>query len=323
LGGSQGFCVQCGRELKLPTQFCTACGHAVGGAGQAGRAPVGGQGVPGREREITATMTPPRTGEPVRRKPVAAEPSWSAQYAPQAPPPVPPPLPRNVPVPTAPGPHPPPPPRRARRWWPLVFPAAAVLAAGITALYLVVLRPSHGPQPGPSGSSSTSPTSTPPTTSAPPSPTPTPAEQQAAISLAALLGQSNADRNATVSAANDVSNCGPDLSQDQQALENSATSRMQLLSKLASLPGRSALPAQMLQDLTNAWKESVTADQDLAAWAQDKSSQGCGLDDQSDPHYQAASGPDNQAKADKMAFVGAWNAIASEYALPSYKWDQI
>ncbi len=106
-------------------------------------------------------------------------------------------------------------------------------------------------------------------------------------------------------------------------MENSAASRQQLLSQLASLSGRSALPPQMLQDLTNAWQESMTADQDLARWAQDESSQGCSQNDQADPNYAAAADPDNRAKADKIAFVGQWNPIAAQYGLTTYQWDQI
>ena len=138
-----------------------------------------------------------------------------------------------------------------------------------------------------------------------------------------LLAQSASNRASTDNAVSDVSNCGPGLSQDQQALESSAASRKQLLSQLTGLSGRSALPAQMLQDLTNAWEESVTADQDLAGWAQDESSEGCSQNDQADPNYAAATGPDNRAKADKIAFVGEWNPIAAQYGLTSYQWDQL
>jgi hypothetical protein len=203
-----------------------------------------------------------------------------------------------------------------------------VLAGGVTALVFLLFHTSHPAQPGagghrgaslpvvtPTDSVSLSPTSS--------SPTPPPTEQQAVSSLAGLLDQSTSDRSSTVDAVNDVSSCGPGLSQDQQALENSAASRQQLLSKLASLPGRSALPAQMLQDLTDAWKESAAADQDLAGWAQDESSQGCSQDAQADSHYVAATGPDNQAKADKIAFVGEWNPIASQYGLTTYQWNQL
>jgi hypothetical protein len=53
-----------------------------------------------------------------------------------------------------------------------------------------------------------------------------------------------------VNAVNSINECGPTLSQDPQVLESAAASRQRLLSQLASLPGRSALPAQMLQALT-------------------------------------------------------------------------
>lgn len=334
MGGSQGFCVQCGHELKQPTRFCTACGRSVTGTGQADQGASAGQQGTGREHEVTATMIPPRVeepvptepvaAEPVPREPVAAEPGWPARYEPRPPASPPPPLPREgVPAPAGAGRYPPPSPRRERRWWALAIPATAVLAAGAAALYLFVLRAPHPSRAAAGGRGSASATVTAPTSSAPASPSPTPAEQQAASSLAALLAQSASDRSATVGAVSDVGSCGPGLGQDQQTLENSAASRQQLLGKLASLPGRSVLPPQMLQDLTNAWKESVTADQDLAQWAQDESSQGCSQDAQADPNYAAATKPDNQAKADKMAFVGEWNQIAPGYGLTSYKWDQL
>jgi hypothetical protein len=52
-------------------------------------------------------------------------------------------------------------------------------------------------------------------------------------------------------------------------------------------------------------------------------SQGCSQNDQADPNYAAATGPDNRAKADKIAFVGEWNPIAAKYGLTSYQWDQL
>jgi hypothetical protein len=48
-----------------------------------------------------------------------------------------------------------------------------------------------------------------------------------------------------VNAVNSISECGPALSQDPQVLDNAAAARQQLLSQLASLPGRSALSGPM------------------------------------------------------------------------------
>lgn len=150
-----------------------------------------------------------------------------------------------------------------------------------------------------------------------------PPEQQAAESLAALLAQSVTDRSSVVNAVNDVSNCGSGLNQDPATFTSAATSRQNLLSQLARLPGRSALPEPMLQALVHAWQASVQADQDFARWAQDEVSQGCTQNDHADPGYQAAAGPDSQATIDKKSFATAWNPIAARYALSPYQWDQL
>ncbi len=321
MGGSQRFCVQCGHELKHESRFCAACGRAVAGTSQPNLGLTGDQEITTREQGITETMTASPREDPVHQELVAADPVWPSQRAPEFAAAAPQPAPRDSS--RAPGGTYRHSSRRSRRWWPLVFPVAAVLAAGVTALILFALRPSHPAQPRAGGHRSAPRPITALTNSTTPSPSLPPAEQQAASSLAALLGQSNSDRSSTDNAVSDVGRCGPGLSQDQQALENSAASRQQLLSQLASLSGRSALPPQMLEDLTNAWQESVTADQDLARWAQDESAQGCSQNDQADPNYAAATDPDNRAKADKMAFVSQWNPIAAQYGLTTYQWDQI
>ena len=96
-----------------------------------------------------------------------------------------------------------------------------------------------------------------------------------------------------------------------------------LLGKLAALADRSALPASMLQDLTTAWQASGEADQDFANWTRDEISHGCSTSYQSDASYQAAMAPDEQATTDKKAFAALWTAIADEYGLPSYQYNQI
>ena len=147
--------------------------------------------------------------------------------------------------------------------------------------------------------------------------------QQAAQALAVLLAQSGTDRTAISKAFKAVAACSPGLSQDETIFSTAAASRQDLLGKLAALTDRSALPASMLQDLTMAWQASGEADQDFAAWTQDEISRGCSTDDQSDPSYRAVKAPDDQATAYKKAFVGQWTAIADEYGLPVYQYNQI
>jgi hypothetical protein len=150
-----------------------------------------------------------------------------------------------------------------------------------------------------------------------------PPGRQAARALAVLLAQSGADRAAVTQAVSAVQDCSPGLSQDETIFRNAASSRQALLGKLAALPDRSALPASMLQDLTEAWHASGQADQDFANWTQDEISQGCSTYDPSDASYRAAMAPDDQATKYKKAFAALWAAIADEYGLPLYQYNQI
>jgi serine/threonine-protein kinase len=161
-----------------------------------------------------------------------------------------------------------------------------------------------------------------PSSSAAASPTLAP-RRQAAQALAALLAQSGADRTAVTQAVGAVAACSPGLSQDETIFSNAVSSHQALLGKLAALPGRSALPAPMLADLTAAWQASSQADQDFATWAQDEISHGCSTSYQSDTGYQAAAAPDKQATKDKQAFAAQWAGIAGEYGLPLYQYNQI
>jgi hypothetical protein len=178
-----------------------------------------------------------------------------------------------------------------------------------------------------SGAAGQRPVTTAPTLSSPaPSAVSSPAlppRRQAAQALAALLGQSGADRAAVTQAVNAVADCSPGLSQDETIFSNAASSHQALLGKLAALPDRSALPAPMLQDLTTAWRASGEADEDFAKWAQDEISQGCSTNYQSDANYQAITVPDDQATKYKKAFATLWTAIANEYGLPLYQYNQI
>jgi serine/threonine-protein kinase len=159
-----------------------------------------------------------------------------------------------------------------------------------------------------------------------PSPASSPAlatQRQAAQALAALLAQSGTDRATVTQAVGAVAGCSSGLSQDETIFSNAASSHQTLLGNLATLPGRSALPASMLQDLTTAWQASAEADQDFAKWTQDEISHGCSTNYQSDANYQATTVPDNQATKYKKAFAAQWTAIANEYGLPLYQYNQI
>jgi hypothetical protein len=209
--------------------------------------------------------------------------------------------------------------RRPASPWPLVAVIAVLAAAGVAIAFFLSRHSPGEPVADVGATLSSSVDTVASTDSAPPPPT----EEQAAQTLSTLLAQSANDRASIVNAVTDVSQCGPNLGQDSQIFQSAAASRQSLLSQLASLPGQSALSAQMIQDLNGAWQASAEADQDFAQWAQDEASQGCTSDDQSDQNYQAADTPDNEATVDKEAFVSLWNPIATSYGLPTYQWEQL
>jgi hypothetical protein len=218
---------------------------------------------------------------------------------------------------------------------------AAVLLGGGAGGYILVAHPfGHSPStaknvadssqlPAASRSASiapASPTATPAapaTPAATPSPSQSPAEQQAAGAVAGLLSQSVSDRSAINQAYNDVSDCGSLLGQDQQTFQQAASSRQSLISQLSTLPDAQSLPAAILSDLTGAWQASEEVDQDYAQWASDENSQGCADQDYSDPSYEAAVSPNEEATSDKTAFVALWNPIAKKYGLPTYSQGEI
>jgi hypothetical protein len=150
-----------------------------------------------------------------------------------------------------------------------------------------------------------------------------PSQRAAAARLATLLAQTAADRSAIVGAVGAVEDCTAALGQAPQVFQNSAASRERLLQQLATLPGRSALPATMVQALTGAWQASAAVDTDLGKWAQDEAARGCKPHDHADANYQASNAPDIQATNDKAAFVSGWDAIAAKYGLTRYQTSQL
>jgi hypothetical protein len=187
--------------------------------------------------------------------------------------------------------------------------AAAAIAAVVAAL--VIMQSLSG---GSAASGTTGPTAT----ASPPD-----ARRQAAVRLAGLLALSVTDRAAVTRAAEDVRSCGPSLHQDAQIFAHSASSRQQLLSRLATLSGRSALPAALLADLTSAWQASAQVDTDLARWARDNIARGCRHGSRSDTYLRASAIPESRATAGKLAFATRWNAIARPYGLTTYQPSQL
>jgi hypothetical protein len=149
------------------------------------------------------------------------------------------------------------------------------------------------------------------------------AQHQAAVQLAGLLPQSGTDRADVIDAVGNVRSCGKNLGTDARVFTTAAGNRRALVSKLASLSGRSALPAAMLTDLSGAWQASAQVDTDLAQWASTAASRGCHKGNPKDHSLQASYGPDGQATADKQAFARRWNPLAKRYGLRTYQWEQL
>ena len=314
-GSSSQLCAHCGSELRAGMRFCHICGQSV--LGNDADPQTGSLNLPGgglRPRD-TAPDTVTAAAFPAVRASYQPPDYQPAGYPPVGYPP--------------PGRRPPPD-GRSRRGRMLFGALAVIVAVGGVAAGLLVARahassghlagPGHSATAQGSGSSGAGSSGTAAPASPPGSGTAS-AQHQGASNLSALLAQSVSDRGAINSAYNDVQTCGPALAQDQATFQQAVTSRQGLLSRLAAMPGASALPAGMISSLTQAWQASITADQDFAAWAQDESAS-C-TPGGSDANLAAATGPDDQATQDKTAFVGSWNPIAQQYDLPAYSQDQL
>jgi hypothetical protein len=145
--------------------------------------------------------------------------------------------------------------------------------------------------------------------------------QQAATALSGLLAQSGTDHADVNAAYTNVAAC-KSLAGDAKTFDQAAANRQALLTKLARLPGRSALSPAMLAELTSAWQASATDDTDLAKWAADGIS-GCKKNNTKDPNYAASKPFNDKATNDKIEFVRQWNAVAKKYSLTAYQWSQI
>ena len=193
------------------------------------------------------------------------------------------------------------------------------VAAGIAVVVIAALTlSSHGGSPSAAGNGATA-GGTP--TASTSTGTTALTQQQAATSLAGLLSQSGTDHADVNAAVSNVEGC-KGLTADAQTFNKAATNRRTLLTKLAQLPGRSALPAAMISNLTNGWQASATVDADLAQWATSEAGH-CKKDDTKNPNYAASLPFDSKATNGKTAFVGQWNSLARKYGLSVYQPSQI
>jgi hypothetical protein len=208
-------------------------------------------------------------------------------------------------------------PRRSRRLAPIVI--AGALA--VVVIIAIVLSTRGGGGGTPTSAGTTPSTGSTPTTSASAASASKQAEKQAATKLAALLPQSGKDRTAVVSAYGNVQGCKM-LPQAAATFSTAAKNRQTLLSKLTTLPGRSALPAALLSALKQAWQASAQADTDYAKWATAAIAH-CKKGNPKDSSLKASFGPDSQATNGKTAFVRRWNPIAGKFGLHTYTIGQL
>jgi hypothetical protein len=195
----------------------------------------------------------------------------------------------------------------------------AVVAGVAVAVVVAVTLSSQGGSPGTAGSSGTAAAGTPTASSS--TGTTALTQQQAATALAGLLSQSGTDHSDVNAAVSNVEGC-KGLTADAQTFTKAAANRTTLLTKLAQLPGRSALPAAMISNLTAGWQASATVDTDLAKWAASEAGH-CKKNDTKNPNYAASLPFDSKATNGKTSFVGQWNGLARKYGLSVYQPSQI
>jgi hypothetical protein len=200
-----------------------------------------------------------------------------------------------------------------------MLPIAVAAALAVIVVAVLLLSTQGGSSPG-TGTGGT-PSATGPSASASASSSASLTQHQAASALSALLAQSGTDHSDVNAAVSNVEAC-KGLSADARTFNKAAANRRALLGKLGQLPGRSALSAAMLANLTGAWQASATVDSDLAKWAADGIGH-CKKNNLKDPHYTATLPFDSKATNDKAAFVKEWNSVAKKYGLPSYSSSQI
>ena len=146
-------------------------------------------------------------------------------------------------------------------------------------------------------------------------------QQQAASEMSGLLSQSGTDHSDVNAAVTSVTEC-KGLTADAKTFTKAAANRQALLAKLAALPGRPALPATMLSELTGAWQASATVDTDRLVRAADGVT-GMQEEQLQGPELHRQIPYDSKATNDKTAFVKQWNGLARKYGFQSYSPSQI
>jgi serine/threonine-protein kinase len=205
--------------------------------------------------------------------------------------------------------------------------ATVAVAAAVAAVVFFVVLPKTTNNPNANSSSSSSSTSPPPTTQ---SSTPNnntqgaPTAESEATTINTLLvnsAQSRSQWNANT-LVTDVGECIA-INSDVTQIGDIAAQRQSELTQAGTLQV-GAIPngATLKSELMTALQESLSIDNDYLAWAKQQAGSGCSVGTNS-TYYQDASNADSQATADKQAFLGTWDPIASSYGLGQFDAGQI
>jgi serine/threonine protein kinase len=204
------------------------------------------------------------------------------------------------------------PPRRPRHRRGLIGLILAIVAVGIVAAVAVSIVFPAGPARGRPAMSSPG-TSSARSSSSSPTPTATLASRQAAA-VNDLLSSSAATRKALQGAVTEAGDC-TNLSGAVSQIQNAVNQRSTEYKQAAALSTSALADGTLLKtDLTAALRNSLDADRDYLAWAQQQLTLGCAPATQSSA-YNAAYNADTQANAAKAAFVQVWNPIAARYGI--------
>jgi hypothetical protein len=148
-------------------------------------------------------------------------------------------------------------------------------------------------------------------------------EGKTAVALAGLLEQAETHLGGVSGAKTGVLDCKPKLTTDKQTFFDTADNRRALLSALAKLPERDALPAALVSDLTSAWQQENDEYSLLGLWATD-AVRGCQTKTIKNDGYLVDSyGHGDQATTDLKKFVNLWDPIATKYSLSTYQYWKI
>ena len=129
-----------------------------------------------------------------------------------------------------------------------------------------------------------------------------------------LLSSSAATRKALQGAVSKARDC-TDLSSAVSQIQNAVNQRNAEYNQASALSTSALTDGAIVKtDLTAALRNSLDADRDYLAWAQQQLKLGCAPATQSSA-YDAAYNADQQADAAKAAFVQVWNPVAARYGI--------